>query len=270
MRFELRLLRFAWIVSWVATAGLFFVVASHAQTGAPTPVATEAPPKEAKAAASPCEEYVAVLSGKKKDDALLADPKVRAFAAQSFDLVVCRAVATDSDASCAIVPEQKDECRYLRSVFHEMRTNPQGRAFMFPDAKYEMCMADPKYKPICDRLRDAFRSGDAKQCSGTGDQEIACRAAITLDKSLCAKSEDPHGCNKAIEASAVFTKGLQALAASGPAREQALAKAALGEADACEAFARAAVGSCPGPTAGPTSAAVAKSPAAAPVPTPAK
>ncbi len=255
-----RLRRFAWIASWVVIASLASLVSGHAQTGAPKPEGsaeakpTPAPSPDPKAASS-CEEYVAVLSGKKKDDALLADPKVRAFAARSFDLVACRAVATDSDAPCALIPEQESECRYLRSVLHELRTNPQGRSFMFPPAKYEMCQTDPELKPFCDRLRDAARSGNPNECGGTGDQEISCRAALTLDKSLCAEAKDPDGCKKAIEASELFGKGLKALAESGPARERALAKAALGEADACASFARAAVGSCPGPTAGPTSTA---------------
>jgi hypothetical protein len=195
-----------------------------------------------------CKEYVAVLSGEKKDDAMLADPELKEVAARSFDLIACRAVATGSDASCALVPENKDECRLLWSILHELRTNPQGRSFMFPDIKYQMCRADPDVAPICDRLRDALRSGDPKKCAGIGSEEATCRAMVSLDKSLCGKGDDRFGCTKAIEAGVVFSKGLKSLAESGPPRERALAKAALGEADACESFARAALEDCPAPT----------------------
>jgi hypothetical protein len=112
---------------------------------------------------------------------------------------------------------------------------------MFPDFKYEMCRTDPKLAPFCDRLRQAARSGDPDECTGTGDQESGCRAALLLDESRCGKTE---GCKKAIEANRVFSKGLKALAESGPPRERALAKAALGDADACTSFAEAAVGVC--------------------------
>jgi hypothetical protein len=213
---------------------------------------------------------VAVLSGKKKDDALLGDPKVKAVLARSFDLVACRAVAADSDEPCALVSEQRDECRLLRGVFHELRANPQGRSYVFPDVKYEMCRSDPKLAPICDRLRDAARSGDPNECTGTGSQETDCRAALKLDPSLCEKAEDPDGCRKGIEFNRVFAPGLRALADSGPPREQALAKAALGDADACTPFAEAAVGSCTGVLTSaasspevPTSPAPARSPSAA-------
>jgi hypothetical protein len=119
---------------------------------------------------------------------------------------------------------------------------------MFPDVKYEMCRTDPKLAPICDRLRDAARSGDPNECAGTGDEETSCRAALTLDKSLCVKAKDKYGCEKAIDANLVFAKGLKALAESGPPREQAFAKAALGDPDACAPFAKVAVTSCPGLT----------------------
>ncbi len=193
-----------------------------------------------------------MLSGKKSDADMLADPKVKEFAGRSFDLVACRAVATDSDAPCALVGTQQDECRLLRSVFHELRTNPQSRSFMFPDFKYERCRAEPKIARFCDRLRDAARSGDPSKCSGTGDEEIDCRAELTLDESLCEKAKDKQGCRKGIEFNRLFANGLQAIADSGPAREQALAKAALGDAEACVPFAKNAVEACPALVSPPT------------------
>jgi len=244
-----RLCRIAWIASWAATICVCFIGFSRAQTGAPTPGGSPRPESkvtssESEPTSSRCEDYVAVFTGTtatKKDDPMLADPKFQALAGQSFDLLACRAVATDSDAPCALIPKQEEECRYSRSVFHELRTNPNGRSFMFPDLKYEMCRTDPKLAPFCDRLRDAARSGDPSKCKGTGDQEAGCRAAIALDESLCGKTE---GCKKAIEANRVFAKGLKALAESGPARERALAKAALGDADACTSFAEATARIC--------------------------
>lgn len=238
------------------------VVVGHAQVPHPTAEESPGPPPEPtparNAAASRCDEYVAVLSGNKKDAALLADPKVKAIVARSFDLVACRAVAADSDEPCALLSDQREECRVLRGVFHELRVNPQGRSFMFPDVKYEMCRADKELAPICDRLRDAARSGDPQACAGTGSQETNCRAALGLDPSLCEKAEDPHGCRKGVELNRVFAKGIKALAESGPAREQTFAKAALGEDDACAPFAKAAAESCAGVVSTSTSSPVAK------------
>lgn len=277
--------RFAWITSWVVAACLSATVSVRAQTTSPSAAPTKpktdaAQPKKdspapeagapegspvtgAKPTASQCEEYVAVLAGKKKDDALLADPKLQALAARSFDLVACGAVATDSDAPCALIREQNAECRLLWSVLHELRTNPKGRSFVFPDAKYEMCRTQPNFAPLCDRLRDAARSGDAEKCAGMGDQEAYCRAMITLDKSHCEKAKDHAGCMKVIEANELFAKGLKGLAEDGPPRERAFAKAALGDADACKSFAQAATASCASQAA-PTGAAAATTAVPAP------
>ena len=239
---------FAWIASWIVTVCLSSVVSSHAQAATPTPDGSAAPDTTVTSSqdsktTSRCQEYVDVLSGKKKDDAMLADPRIRSILQRSMDVVLCRAVAADSDEFCSLIPEQKDDCRILRSIFHELRTNPTGRSFMFPDAKYEICRAQLPAS-TCDHLRDAARSGDPNECTGAGDQEVYCRASITFNESSCEKSKEPKGCRKAIEANRVLAKGLKALAASGPPREQAFAKAALGDADACTAFAQAAVGVC--------------------------
>jgi hypothetical protein len=261
--------RFARTVSWVVAASFACAVSIHAQTASPgakptQPTGDAAQPKadsqapdtaapkpaaETKPTPSQCEEYVAVLSGTKKDDALLKDPKLRALAARSFDLVGCGGIVADSDASCALIADP-GECRLLWATFHELRTNPQGRAFMFPDFKYEMCRTEPKLAATCDRMRDALRSGDTSKCAGMGAGESDCRAMIKLDKSLCGKGgDDLWGCRKAIEANEQLAKGLKGIAESGPPRERAFAKAALGEADACKPFAQAAMASCAAPTA---------------------
>jgi hypothetical protein len=240
----------AWIVGWVVAVCLASAVSSRAETPAGKPEGSAAP--QATATSSPqskatsrCQEYIDVLSGKKKDDGVLADFKLRAVQERVLDVACCRAVATDSDEPCALVPEKKDECRLFRSTFHELRTNPTGRSYMFPDVADEACRAQTS-SSVCDRLREATHSGDAEKCKGAGDQEAWCRAVITLDESVCAKAKEQKGCQKGIEASRMFAKGLKALAESGPPREQAFAKAALGDAEACTAFAEAAVGACTG------------------------
>ncbi len=50
-----------------------------------------------------------MLSGKKKDDAMLADPRIRSILQRSMDVVLCRAITADSDEFCSLIPEQKDE-----------------------------------------------------------------------------------------------------------------------------------------------------------------
>ncbi len=269
-----RVHRVRWCVAtWVVVACLVSTVAAHAQTGNPPPKGSPLPegtplPAGAEAQENPagpdgdavpqvtatpsrCAEYVDVLSGKKKDDALLKDPKVKAVAAQSLDLLLCLAVARDSDDPCALMPKDApqhgQECRQTRAVFHELRTNPQGRSFMFPDSKYQACRTHPEIASICDRWRTAARSGDPNECTGMGEMETECRAELTLNDSLCAKTQEPEGCKKAIEANRVYAKGLKSVAESGPPRDRILAKAALGEQDACAPFVEAALGFCASP-----------------------
>jgi hypothetical protein len=131
----------------------------------------------------------------------------------------------------------------MRSTFHELRTNPAGRSYMFPDVAYETCRAQASAS-VCDRVREATRAADADKCKGAGDLEAWCRAVITLDESVCAKAKEKKGCQKGIEASSAFAKGLKVLAESGSTRDQAFAKAALGDADACTAFVQNAVAAC--------------------------
>src|SRR6185369_16718461 len=114
------------------------------------------------------------------------------------------------------------------------------------------CRTHPEIASICDRWRTAARSGDPNECTGMGKMETECRAELTLDESLCAKTEEPEGCKKAIAVNRVYAKGLKSVAESGPPRDRALAKAALGERDACAPFVEAALGTCASP---PSSAA---------------
>jgi hypothetical protein len=258
----------AWIATVAVVACLVSAVSSHAQSPARSPEGSAPPqgsgPPPAAAvsadqakATSRCQDYIDVLSGKKKDEAVLADFKARAVQERVLDVACCSAVATDSDEPCALVAEKKDECRLMRSTYHELRTNPAGRSYMFPDVAYDACRAQMSAS-VCDHIREATRAGDADKCKGAGDLEMWCRAVITLDESLCAKAKEKKGCQKGIEASRAFAKGLKALAESGSERDQAFAKAALGEAEACTAFVKGAVAACtdfamPQPTKTPAS-----------------
>src|SRR5713101_4433412 len=84
-----------------------------------------------------CARYVAAVAGHAPDDALLDNPEVRALAVQAPDLVMCGAVVHDSDAPCKrLLPEEHGPttaCRYMQSIFHELRTYPQGRSFLFDE-----------------------------------------------------------------------------------------------------------------------------------------
>jgi hypothetical protein len=210
-----------------------------------------------------CERYVAAISGH-GDSTLLDDPQVQALAAHAApDLVMCGAVLADSDGLCQrLMPPGHGPsmaCRHIRSDFHELRTYPNGRSFMFDEIDREECN-----HPACDSLLEAMRSGDAEKCALTADLQSICRAYITLDKSLCrleGKQTEPNGgaqkgygkepgleegCRKTIESRGFLAQGLKALAESGPPRERALAKAALGQADACVQYAQSAMDLCLG------------------------
>jgi hypothetical protein len=272
----------------------------------PPPAATSTlppapnPEVTANAADSACGDYVAVLSGKKQDKALLENPAVRALAQQAPDLVKCGAVRLDSEALCMLLgsdPEQglTKECVLMQELFHELRAYPKSHSFFMTETEWRGCHASP-LAPICDALREALRSGDASKCALKADfrsvcrgmltnldevqcgvvgphvkriMEARCRAAVTLDASVChiegADEKRTHGakfdfkelfkggedeCKQKTEERAFLGKGLNVLAESGPPRERELAKAALGQTDACAPYARAAMESCKGSSPG--------------------
>lgn len=214
-----------------------------------------------------CERYVAAISGTEKDSPLLDTPEVQELA-QIPDLAICGAVVHDSDTVCkrlyAASQILTDVCVRMRSIFHELRAYPgHSRSFMFDDVDLAGCRSLASLPPgTCDATREALRSGDAKKCAQTGDGESICRAYLSLDASLChaqgklteakglgdekrsAKSVIEDRCKRQIETRAVFAKGLKELAQSGPALERALARAALGQRDACASFAQAALDRC--------------------------
>ncbi len=222
---------------------------------------------------------MAALSGHAKDAAVLKSDEVRALAPRASELVTCGAVATDSDAPCQLLTtdSQIKDCRAMRSIFHELRTYPNGRSFMFDDVKLEECHADPRVASICDNFRKALRSGDASQCSAAGELQGVCRAFIKLDKSLCSaqgkdSKEIVEDCKNTIDRKGFYAKGLKDLAESAPARERTLAKAALGQADACDSYMQAGTDTCVGmeatPAAGgppPTPLPIAPSPSPLPL-----
>ena len=236
---------------------------SYAQANAP--VATTAskitpgsPPSTPALSQTSCESYLPVLTGKKKGSAMLADPRLRAIATSAVNLAKCGAVAADSDELCKLLSAfDGEECRRVRSVFHELRVNPKGRGFLMPDEDYENCRRElPKQSmpaSFCDEFRAAARAGDPSKCpKGKIDgSDSWCRAIVSLDKSQCmaiGKIEDKEqgkaACEKIIDRNKQFAKGLDELAKSGSPLEQALAKAALGQADACKPLEADAMKAC--------------------------
>jgi hypothetical protein len=216
-----------------------------------------------------CERYVALVSGRERDLALLDNPEIKALASQAPpDLIMCGAVAADSDVLCKrLMPLEHGPsmaCRHTQAIFHELRTYPNSRSFMFDDLQWEECHHPSLAPALCDSFRQAMRSGDAKDCAQTGDFEPICRAYIGLDASLCRVQGKLQGlkggadkgygvddgfddiCKKTIESRAFLAQGLKVLAQSGPPRERELAKAALGQADACASYAQSAMEGCMG------------------------
>lgn len=261
---------------------------------APPPTPTTDPAK-----LSACDRYVAVLSGRQKDPKALEDPELKAILAQAPEILTCGVVAADSDELCKkLLPIESGptmECSNTWALFHELRNYPKGRSFMFTEIDWRDCRGVSVMPPgVCDGIRDALRAGDEKACAKAGDAESLCRAYMTLDKSLCRVSgklatatfamPDPKegepatinlkeaaegGCRERIDSRGFLAKGLKELAESGPPRERALAKAALGDAAACTSLAAPALEACGSRAAGAAALAAPPPPTAAPPPTPA-
>jgi hypothetical protein len=154
---------------------------------------------------------------------------------------------------CAYGPP---DCRHTWSIFHELRTYPKGRSFLFDDVDYDGCKELPSRVPafsatLCDAFREALRSGDVKKCDSVGDGAGICRAYMAVDASLCdqagigsLKGVVEGECKKLIERRGFLAQGLPEVAKSGQPPWRELAAAALGRADACQGFAKPAMDIC--------------------------
>lgn len=223
-------------------------------------------------AGSPCADFVAVLSGRKQDAAMLAKPELRAIA--SADLIMCGAVFSDSDDLCnRLMPFEQGPggaCLQTRALFHELRAYPGKPSFMFDEFHWKQWRSAPVLTEYADAMQQALRAGKREDCDRVGDGASICRAFMTGDKTLCKVTgklaevsvPDPKGgdappvrvkdvleanCRETIESRTFLAKGLEAVAASGPPRERELARAALRRPDACAAYAKAALDLCTGP-----------------------
>ena len=274
-------------VLWLAlgTAALAEPLPTAPSAGAPpadgvpdTPAAVAtAPPTwttaEASARRALCDDYVAAIAGNTKDPALLEKDEVRVLAKQVPDLANCGAIASDSNAACNVfapASSQMKDCLGVWSMFHEVRTSPKGRAFLFDEAMVQECRQAPALAPFCEAFRDALRSANANDCAQSGPFASVCRAYIALDPSLCrVTAPEVEGldkdCRQQIANKGMFAKGLKAIAASGAGRYRSFARAAMGDRDACKAFATAVKDACVAAGQPPTPAAEApRTPAATP------
>jgi hypothetical protein len=223
------------------------------------PKAAGSKPASAMAGASQasCEKYIAVLSGKSTDQALLKNSALQALAQAVPDLPTCGAVAADSDAICQALPasagggdgkddDPRQSCRKSWAQFHELR-KATGRPFV-TEVELEECRSSKDMAASCNGIAEAFRTGDPKKCP-SGAFQSDCQAAVSLDPSYC-RADGPQAaerikrCQQHIEQDRLLTKGLKAIAESGQPLDRQFAKAALGEADACAAFAASAMDVC--------------------------
>jgi hypothetical protein len=216
-----------------------------------TPVWATPVPSRAPRSRSDCERYIAALAGR-GDRKLLDDAAVQDLAGKVPALVTCGAVASKSDALCAPLGDVDAAlCRKRWSMIEDLRSNPKGRAFIFSERDYQSCVKDERMAPFCDGLRAAAASGDPGKCP-PGKFQSVCKAVVSLDKSMCEQATThPEGsgelrdwCIKAVEMNTAFSKGLDELAKSGPPLERNLARAALGQGDACAAYEAEAMKSC--------------------------
>lgn len=239
--------------------------------GGETPGATKKTVDSAERAK--CQSVAAAFGKRTANSALLGSPEARVLGMQNPQLVMCTAVLTDSDEPCKrYLPVEhgpSNGCLQLRAIFHELRTYPGKPTYMFTDLDWQLCRNNPDFTEACDKLRAALRSGNEKECAGIGIGEPLCRAAFSGDKAKCdlkvvvAKSEvarpDPKqgepktlnvaemiagDCHEKLETRAWLKDGLKQLAESAPPQERALARAALGQADACSELVDQAVARC--------------------------
>lgn len=164
------------------------------------------------------------------------------------DLVICAAIAQNSTSSCQTLQGHAAiDCSIVVSTFEELRRDPDGRSFVFPDASYAQCSSDPELSPFCDGIREAANSNDPSKCP-SGMLEKFCQALVSVDRSICKQIVEPEGadkeCERQVAKLAPYATGLKKLAASGPQPLRTFANAALGDKDACSILVDKATGAC--------------------------
>ncbi len=234
----------------------------------------ETPTADAKVAEH-CDRLIAVLSGRDKDEKLLKSAELQKLAQVFRDLATCGAVASDSPALCKAMGETDAHsgCLLMQGTFQLLRAHPKGGRLLFTTGSYEHCRTEIT-PVICEKLRDAVAANDASKCEWKPGEKpeaipadarhhpkaltaaqvrtdfpLMCRALVTLDKSLCSQIKDPDSkrvCADVIERNAVYAAGLKSMAESAPQPQRDLAKAALGQADACQPYTDAARKACMG------------------------
>lgn len=223
------------VIRWFAVAAATVLVG----TALPTIAQAES--------AADCERVVAALAGR---GGSIKTPQAEGLARAVPELPLCGAVLSDSKAPCAALGSEAGNCENRWFVFHDLRANPKGRGFVFPE--FQNCASDPNLAKYCKGLREAAMSGDPDKCP-KGPVEGTCRALISLDPAMCDKLpkddngdglDRVRGCKERIAEYQPRAKGLKELAESGPEADRPLAKAALGQKDACAAYEKKAMDVC--------------------------
>jgi hypothetical protein len=249
------------------------------------PTALEAAGAAASATRGDCERYIGAITGREEDKTLLKDPAVHALALQVPDLITCLAVKNDSEAMCDLLiatqsagqkryTSKARDCLYTQAMYHEARTYPKSTSFLFHEMEWRQCDG----RKVCEALREATRTGDETKCAEAGPFQSICRAYVKLDTSLCrvegklpqrkgdegadAESAVAENCKKTIESRRFLAGGLKKSADSGSENERALAQAALGQADACKQYEKAAIDMCLAKSSSATSGGAPPAPAA--------
>ena len=199
---------------------------------------------EAAAEASCAAVTAALLAGKPLDLPSHANLQARYQKDQidkaAFFATTCRATMGDTDSPCDGLgqEEAKYECR-LRWGFLRAARDPARSADLLAGAVHAFCShAAPKAN--CAGIRDAVKAGDPARCPEDSRESSAiCGALVWRDAAHCPKGDDEftQGCaTTARWTGALRSGGLAQLAFVGTPEEQALARAAAGQIDACKAL----------------------------------
>jgi hypothetical protein len=168
------------------------------------------------------------------------------FRSDAASIDVCRAVATDSDGPCDVLPaEARDECRYQRDLYHGARAAPAGRAWRMPPSLMERCVRLTGAPANCAQTRDAVVRGEPGRCPTDWLFTGLCRALASGDPTPC--PADGADCRTmSLTWRLLDQGGLARLAAEGPELPRILAGAALGRPGACAPFGPRMVQVCRG------------------------
>lgn len=154
---------------------------------------------------------------------------------------ICLAVSKDDPATCdSAADDRKEDCQIEQMRFHELRHAREANKWRYTDIDLAQCIHHAatagKNKGLCEDYAAAVRQQDPSRCPTLNVEGLnECPALAALDPARCPSGKKHERCIESVERFKLMASGgLKALAEQGSPSDKQLARAALGDKEACD------------------------------------